>query len=202
MARSRSAIRRCRCHPPCSEIAYDVTYSLSRWPADSFDGDEAYSDIFWAEKYHRRFEGPQDADKYELYGTHFDEANRNAAMRDFARLNVYIADSNVLKTEEEVDYTCTQLLADIGGQLGLWIGVSVITLAEVLAFLGDVVRHLSRIFGPYSSGREFSRKSRCQDPVSRTDRCVACTNRACAVESGNMDYRDYTVGRDSIKLEL
>ena len=67
----------------------------------------------------------------ELYGPHFDETNRRAALRDFARLNVYIADSNVLQTEEQKDYTTTQLLADIGGQLGLWVGVSVITLAEV-----------------------------------------------------------------------
>ncbi len=52
-------------------------------------------------------------------------------MKDFARLNVYIADSNVIITQEMQDYTSTQLVSDIGGQLGLWVGISIITLAEV-----------------------------------------------------------------------
>jgi len=47
--RSTTAVRNiCGCAAPCSEISYDVSYSLSRWPAESFDGDEAYSDIFMA----------------------------------------------------------------------------------------------------------------------------------------------------------
>lgn len=52
-------------------------------------------------------------------------------MKDFARLNVYIADSNVIITQEMEDYSSTQLVSDIGGQLGLWVGISIITLAEV-----------------------------------------------------------------------
>jgi len=78
-------------------------------------------------------------------------------MRDFARLNVYVADGNVLQTEEQEDYVSTQLLADIGGQLGLWVGVSVITLAELVELLLDFVHYVGRIHGPYARGREFSR---------------------------------------------
>lgn len=55
-------------------------------------------------------------------------------MKDFARLNVYIADSNVIITQEMEDYSSTQLVSDIGGQLGLWVGISIITLAEVSNF--------------------------------------------------------------------
>jgi len=39
---------------------------------------------------------PSDYEKVELYATHFEESNRRVAMRDFARLNVYVADGNVL----------------------------------------------------------------------------------------------------------
>jgi len=48
VARSTAAVRHvCRCAAPCDEISYDVSYSLSKWPAESFDGDEAYTDIFY-----------------------------------------------------------------------------------------------------------------------------------------------------------
>jgi len=56
---------------------------------------------------------PSDYEKVELYAAHFEESNRRVAMRDFARLNVYVADGNVLQTEEQEDYVTTQLLADI-----------------------------------------------------------------------------------------
>ena len=64
---------------------------------------------------------------------------------------------NVLQTAEQEDYVTTQLLADIGGQLGLWVGVSVITLAEFIELVLDFVNYLGRIHGPYARGREFSR---------------------------------------------
>jgi len=64
---------------------------------------------------------------------------------------------NMFETEEQEDYVTTQLLADIGGQLGLWVGVSVITLAELVELLLDFVHYVGRKHGPYARGREFSR---------------------------------------------
>ncbi|ELT93676.1 hypothetical protein CAPTEDRAFT_65218, partial [Capitella teleta] len=96
---------RCECHPPCHEVDYDISYSLSKWPAPGIEGDAAYFDVFHIEEFKKRF---------------------------FARLNIYIADSNVIKTHETADYEPNQLVSDIGGQLGLWVGISVITLTEML----------------------------------------------------------------------
>jgi len=56
------------------------------------------------------------------------------------RVVVHIADSNVIKTTESPDYDIIRLVSDIGGQLGLWIGVSVITLVEVLQLAALIVR--------------------------------------------------------------
>lgn len=44
--RNATAIRQCGCYPPCRDTAYDVTYSLAKWPAETFDGEEAYFEIF------------------------------------------------------------------------------------------------------------------------------------------------------------
>ena len=63
----------------------------------------------------------------------------------------------MLQTEEQEDYTTTQLLADVGGQLGLWVGVSVITLAELVELMLDFFYYVGLMHGPYARGREFSR---------------------------------------------
>jgi hypothetical protein len=152
-----AAISACECYPPCEEISYDVSYSLSKWPSESFDGEEAYIDIFHAEGYPARFNTERDAAKLELYGNYFDPTNRREAMKDFARLNVYIADSNVVKIMETEDYSHSQLLSDLGGQLGLWVGISVITLVEVLELILDGIKSFSRKHGPCSKGKSFSK---------------------------------------------
>ena len=138
VTRNASLARSCGCYPPCEEVSYDVAYSLSKWPGESFDGEEAYIDIFHTDVYIPRLISEFDENRTALYAKYFDIRNRRTAMKDFARLNVYIADSNVLATEEAEDYTSSQLLSDIGGQLGLWVGISVITLAEVLELMMDL----------------------------------------------------------------
>ncbi|ELT93368.1 hypothetical protein CAPTEDRAFT_65206, partial [Capitella teleta] len=104
----------CGCFPPCHEISYDVTYSLSRWPAIGFDGEQAYIDIVTEAEFAER------------------------AMADFVRLNVYLAESDVLKTEETEDYSQSQFLSDVGGQIGLWSGLSIISLVEALELFVDI----------------------------------------------------------------
>lgn len=174
LTRNMTFAAQCKCFPPCNEVSYDVTYSLSKWPAESFDGEEAYVDIFETEGYPLRFMGPGDEQKFELYANYFDTSNRRVAMRDFARLNVYIADSNVLKTEESQDYTQSQLLSDIGGQLGLWVGISVITLAEVLELLIDLCKFLASTHGPYSQGRNFHKKNNKYRADEHAPNCRSC----------------------------
>lgn len=38
------------------------------------------------------------------------------------------------------EYTVYQLLSDIGGQLGLWIGMSIITLTEILNLVFNLIQ--------------------------------------------------------------
>ena len=148
ISRNSTVMEACGCNPPCNEVSYDVSYSLSKWPATGYEGDSAFFDVFYLENFWERFNGTP---KYQAMREYFSEANRNESMNDFARLNAYIADSNVIITQEREDYTSTQLVSDIGGQLGLWVGISIITLAEVLELMCDMCRFFLKAQRPTPS---------------------------------------------------
>ena len=57
----------------------------------------------------------------------------------FARVNVYFEDVTVLRKKQTASYNWNDLLADIGGVLGLWVGVSVITIFEFLTLLSQII---------------------------------------------------------------
>ena len=144
VTRNNTLMQECHCYPPCDEVYYDVSYSLSKWPAAGYEGDAAYFDVFHIEHFLDRFNNTtimgENETKLQIMQRYFTEASREQTMKDFARLNVYVADSNIILTEETPEYTPTQLVSDIGGQLGLWVGISVITLTEVIELLGDIFR--------------------------------------------------------------
>ena len=140
ISKNTTAMEACQCFPPCDEVAYDVSYSLSKWPASGYEGDAAYYDVFGIEEFSERFNKTETMGKFKLFNEYFSVENREQTMKNFARLNVYIADSNVVKTQESEDYTRNQLVSDIGGQLGLWVGISIITLTEVLELICDLFR--------------------------------------------------------------
>lgn len=139
VTRNTSLMSECLCHPPCDEFLYEVSYSLSKWPATGYEGDAAYMDVFYVEDFKQRFE---DTPKNHTIHEYFKDEDREQTMKDFARLNVYVADSNVIKTQESPDYEPNQLVSDIGGQLGIWVGISIITLSEVVELTCMLVRHL------------------------------------------------------------
>jgi hypothetical protein len=147
LMQNASLIQECGCFPPCHELSYDVTYSLSRWPAMSFDGEQAYIDVVKEAAFISRFNRSHLRHKYDVIASYLNDSNRHKAMADFVRLNVYLAESDVLKTEETEDYSQSQFLSDVGGQIGLWSGLSIISLVEALELFVDIFRHMCRDWG-------------------------------------------------------
>lgn len=134
----------CQCYPPCKELKYDISYSLAKWPADSVDGEEALHLLL--EDFTRKFINkiPDDQpEKKDMYLSYFNLSNRHIAKKQFSKLTLYISDTNVLLNQETEDYPQTQLLSDIGGQLGLWMGISVLSLLEVVQFVVDLCKNMS-----------------------------------------------------------
>ena len=123
---SADAVDDCQCYPPCHDVVYDSAYSLSTLP----DADDTQS------RFHheiaRFLETVFPPEKAALLRQKHGDAFDGKMKQQMSRLNVHIADSNIIKTTEQPDYEAIRLVSDIGGLLGLWIGVSVITLFEVL----------------------------------------------------------------------
>ena len=82
--------------------------------------------------------------KFDLYMKHFSFANRYKGLKDMAKINVFIADTSIIKTTQEIDYTVSDLLSDLGGIMGLWIGMSVLSIVEILQFALDLFKSLKR----------------------------------------------------------
>ncbi|XP_073254651.1 epithelial sodium channel subunit gamma-like [Porites lutea] len=104
------------CPVLCSEVVFKPTTSMARWPSQGYKqrlfnllkkrGNDAYAD--------------QLSD-----GADFLE-------EDFLQVRVFFERLNFQEVREQLSYKDVNLLADIGGQLGLWIGVSVLTCCEFL----------------------------------------------------------------------
>lgn len=62
--------------------------------------------------------------------------------QNLLRLNVYLEDLSVVKFKQMPAYGMEDLFADIGGTLGLWMGVSVLTMMELL----ELIFRLSYLF--------------------------------------------------------
>ena len=65
--------------------------------------------------------------------------NMTGAMEDVTHFTIQIG-KTIHKTIEIPLITPTQLISEIGGQLGVWIGISIMTLVEVIELLVDLCR--------------------------------------------------------------
>ncbi len=112
----------CQCHPPCNDIVYDTSYSLSTIPPRNEEHSAFYSVI---DQFIENMSPKRKAILERKYKEDHDNAQdyeHDLSVSYISRLNVHIADSNVVRTVEAPDYEAIRLVSDIGGQLGLWIG--------------------------------------------------------------------------------
>ncbi|XP_028408121.1 degenerin mec-10-like [Dendronephthya gigantea] len=98
-----------RCKRPCREDIYEKTISTSLWPSSAY----------------MNFLRSNDATA----------PNRSSVLL----LNIFYSQLNYQVIEETFSYGTTNLLADIGGQLGLWIGISALTCGEILELMFQII---------------------------------------------------------------
>uniref|UniRef100_A0A914WQK8 Uncharacterized protein n=1 Tax=Plectus sambesii TaxID=2011161 RepID=A0A914WQK8_9BILA len=132
----------CDCNPPCEETTYVTTVSQSRFPADNYaipsDCALVGNSTAWASE--------------EACITWYRE---NAMV-----LQVYFERMNYELYSENVAYDVVAFSWDLGGQIGLWLGFSVITCVEVLGLVILICKFMCarRSTGPIYTPEEDHKK--------------------------------------------
>ena len=136
----------CKCKEACSYLKYEKYISSSKWPAHQYI-QKTIQNIL---------EESSASGHIPLFNHHMSNILQNATNNpddldtfyylerlvysNFARVNIYFEALEVLERKESRSMTLADLFAGIGGTIGLWAGLSIITLIEVVFFLSNLVR--------------------------------------------------------------
>ncbi|XP_078662477.1 uncharacterized protein LOC144906232 [Branchiostoma floridae x Branchiostoma belcheri] len=116
---------RCNCKQSCRDEVYNIWMSSSTWPSDNYLP-------YVLQNIHSRTRAknlPRTAEEVK---------------QNLVRLHVYFQELTFEEIREHEGYLFEELLSGIGGLLGLYIGISVITVFEVLQFGCEILRALFR----------------------------------------------------------
>ncbi|XP_070538285.1 uncharacterized protein [Ptychodera flava] len=116
----------CKCHPSCSERKYSMTISQSKWPSDAY------------------LNNLLSLVKVKSHKTR-NLNDLQSARANLVRLKVYFETLNYESTSEIPAYTWEDLLSDVGGTLGLYVGLSIITVCEIMRLLLKVITKFCRL---------------------------------------------------------
>uniref|UniRef100_A0AC34F1D8 Uncharacterized protein n=1 Tax=Panagrolaimus sp. ES5 TaxID=591445 RepID=A0AC34F1D8_9BILA len=125
----------CYCKHRCSHNVYSTTFSSAKLARGAFRNANC---------------------KNNKAGTCFDYDGTNAAM-----IEIYYEQMSYETLTERESYLFVNMISDIGGQAGLWLGASVITVFEILAFL-------TRVCAVYCRRKVSSPKHDPNDPSHHT----------------------------------
>ena len=142
MERRESVMTDCGCYTPCDEVKYTKQYSISGFPPGP-EMDSIYAELM-ADFTEKLLASNPSKLKLDMYQKHFQFSNRYDGFKDITKINIHIADTSIVKTIQKSDYTSGDLLSDIGGNLGLFIGMSLLSIGEILQLLWDIVYTITR----------------------------------------------------------
>ncbi|RUS89854.1 hypothetical protein EGW08_002384 [Elysia chlorotica] len=107
------------CPQPCEETEYALSVSTSVWPSEKYED-------FLSTKLGQTNSLYTDTDIED----------------DFTKIQIYYQDLIYTYIDQQKAYESMNLISDLGGQLGLWLGLSAITIGELCSFLFSVGRSL------------------------------------------------------------
>ena len=121
----------CKCHTPCKRYKYDVITTQSQWPGDEY-----------VEEFFEHVVLPSGSKAGQQLGT-FDKQDpgtfADLIRANFVRVNVYLHDLDVTSRVQQPSFCMSSLWSSVGGTLGLWAGISVVTLTECGALFLKII---------------------------------------------------------------
>ncbi|XP_063157974.1 acid-sensing ion channel 3 isoform X2 [Candoia aspera] len=120
----------CLCQMPCETVRYNKELSMVKIPSKA-------SAKYLAKKYNRS----------EQY-----------IMENLLVLDIFFEALNYETIEQKKAYEVAGLLGDIGGQMGLFVGASLLTILEIFDYLYEVLR--DKLSSYYQSRKEAERSNR------------------------------------------
>ncbi|XP_052701236.1 degenerin unc-8-like [Crassostrea angulata] len=110
-----------KCPSNCQENQYETTVTASAWPSKAY---ESYLNSRMKLTSNEFMDGGPNTDKDE----------------NLVKLEIYFAEMTYKSIESQKAYESQNLISDIGGQLGLWLGLSAITIGEIVEFAMSLFR--------------------------------------------------------------
>ncbi|XP_033737365.1 amiloride-sensitive sodium channel subunit alpha-like isoform X2 [Pecten maximus] len=146
----------CPCPDPCSETDYDLEITSRQWPTDK------YAELLKASVCE---DHPDDCDILNNYTT-------ESLGKNFIKLVIYYKQLNYQSLKEEADIENSQFASDVGGAIGLWIGLSILSIFEIFQLVVELVgyciyRNESR--DDARRGRQYGSPKRHEHDNSRFD---------------------------------
>ena len=127
----------CGCYGKCEYWIFTETISEAQWPAPLYVPD-MYNEFVLE---HDNYTGLK---AYQQLNDIANNPNRTADFQaliwsNFTRINIFFKDVLVVNIDEYPTYDTFTLLANIGGTVGLWAGLSMITVVEVIFLIGNLL---------------------------------------------------------------
>ncbi|XP_072048341.1 acid-sensing ion channel 2-like [Amphiura filiformis] len=121
----------CNCPTQCTEIVYTASLSMTSFPSDQLEQE-------YLKNYETFIEVVDDEGN-----SSFSTSGERNLRKNLVYLDVYFDELSETRFKQVEAMSFSALLSDLGGQMGLFLGMSAITAAEVLEYLG---RKIFRFF--------------------------------------------------------
>ncbi|KAL7826159.1 hypothetical protein SRHO_G00338970 [Serrasalmus rhombeus] len=131
----------CPCETPCNVTRYGKELSMVKIPSKG-------SARYLSRKYHKTEEYIRD---------------------NFLILDIFFEALNYETIEQKKAYDIAGLLGDIGGQMGLFIGASILTILEILDYIYEVVKYrIKRLLRPQKNQNQQNQRNQIQNQIQGT----------------------------------